>query len=500
MTNAGRLSRFYHGISRVVIVFMISTIAMPTAQADTMPGGIGGTGLQPGGIGGTGFQPGGIGGTGLQLGGIGGTGLQPGGIGGTGIVAAGPIQRFGSIFVLGKEYHFTPQTKFVIDGAASTKQRLRLGSTVVVTGKWEKGHWIAQQVEADSALIGRIDRIDTDRRDIQILGQTVKITPQTRLYPGNHLAASSLQSLQPGDMIQMSALGHGPDGWTAATVTRIPSDVKAPAYQASPLLLRGSIQALAADRQTVRIGGTWFTLAKPLAARFAIGQNIMASGHYASDGPLLTQIKQDSNTAAGVGRHIELYGRIWKSAEGVYCNNYRLEENSTTPPERNAHPSTGWGVVEGLITAPGVIRSDRIIPLIDPMAFDLSAGHDQQGARQEEPTSKSDLAPPNTDHGTEQDTIKTPDTSPVSGDLPTDGGPDASPEPSTSPALPEPGVGAEPPDGDIPSAPVTNQEPADLPDISPPSVPSVPSVPTIPSIPSIPSPPEIPEPPSESLE
>ncbi|HUX83210.1 MAG TPA: DUF5666 domain-containing protein [Halothiobacillus sp.] len=466
MTDAGLLSRLYRGIAHVVVASMLFAFTMLTAQGGNMPGGIGGTGF------------------------------HPGGIGGTGIIAVGPIQRFGSVFVLGKEYHFTPQTKFVIDGAASTKQQLRLGAAVAVTGKWENGHWVAQQVEANSALIGRIDHIDRERQRIQVLGQTVKITRQTRLYPGDRPAASSLRSLQPGDLIRISALGHDPEGWIAAAVTRIPPRIKSPANQTLPLLLRGPIQALAANRQAVRIGGTWFTLAKPLATRFAAGQYIVASGHYVSSGPLLTHLKPDLSTAAGVGKYIELYGLIQKTAEGVYCNDYRLEGNTAIALGTNTHPSTAWGLVEGRITAPGVITSDRIAPQIDPMVFDLSAVHDPQGAQHEAASSKPGFVKPDTDHGTERHTIKTPETSSFFGDHPEGGVPDASSGPSISPAPPEPGIRIELPDHALPSVSVEHPDTFDKPDYSPPPIPSTPTIPSVPSVPSAPSVPSVPSVPS----
>ncbi|MHB8238014.1 MAG: DUF5666 domain-containing protein, partial [Acidithiobacillus ferrivorans] len=106
---------------------------------------------------------GGIGGTGIHSGGIGGTGIQPGGIGGTGITALGVIQRFGSIYVNGREYVLSPQTRYSVDGAAGTAKDLHLGDRVTVQAAAD-GRTIAQEVRVEHAVIGRVTEVDAAKR------------------------------------------------------------------------------------------------------------------------------------------------------------------------------------------------------------------------------------------------------------------------------------------------------------------------------------------------
>lgn len=479
MTHTDRMSSLGRACLRMCASLVLLACAMLTAQAGSVPGGIGGTGLLPGGIGGTGFQP--------------------GGIGGTGIVAVGPIQRFGSVFVLGKEYHFTPQTVFIADGATINERQLRLGEAVTVIGRRAHNRWVALRVEANSTLIGRIDRVDPERQRIQVLGQTVQIRPKTRFYGKPASAGHPMHSLHPGDLIRVSALGHDHDGWIASAITRLASSTQ----RTAPLRLHGSIEALTANREAIRIGNTWFRLTQPLARDFATGQRIMAAGHYEAGRPVLTAIKPESSPTLAIGQTIELYGLIRKTPEGVYCNDYRLEGHADLPQGADTHQSATWGVVEGHIAEPGVIQTHQIAPQVDPMAFGLNDGQDHDRMPQGTTPSHSGVdsrsdatvSPATEEHERPHPAIKTPAITTQLPEHPDDVRPDS--PPPVDPAQGESGIPFDLPEHHAPapmqpSVSVNPPDTTDIPDLTPPSMPSTPSAPSVPAIPSVPSAPSVP--------
>lgn len=440
-------------------------------------------------------QPGGIGGTGMLPGGIGGTGRMPGGIGGTGIVAVGPIQRFGSVFVLGKEYHFTPQTQFRIDGTVAKEQDLQLGDVVTVIGRHEHGRWIALQVQARRALAGRIEQVNLADQSIRLLGQTVRITGTTRVT-GVNRTPIRLKQLHKGDWVRISALNAGHDHWRATAILR--NDAKT---ATASLLLRGVIEAVSPDRRAIRIGGQWLPLSHPLAAQLAPAESIIAHGRYVSGKPQLTRIAHETGPAgeaSAIGTRIAVYGLIRKTPEGTYCNDYRLTGDTAEIALKPGLRSTRvWGLVDGTIAAPGVIQLERITPAVDPMDYGLDIGDtrvpDSPGKDSSRTHSDEDaesvldraraILDGNQDHTVES----VPDGLSVHTDELT---PDELPTPSVMPTVPSheielPEHAPSPPD-------IVHPDVTDIPDLAPPEVAPAPALPSVPTPPPIPSPPSVP--------
>lgn len=444
-------------------------------------------------------QPGGIGGTGMLPGGIGGTGRMPGGIGGTGIVAVGPIQRFGSVFVLGKEYHFTPQTQFRIDGTVAQEQDLQLGDVVTVIGRHEHGRWIALLVQARRALAGRIEQVNLADQSIRLLGQTVRITDTTRVTGGDSTPIR-LKQLHKGDWVRISALSAGQNHWRATAILR--SDAKT---ASTSLLLRGAIEAVSPDRRAIRIGGHWLPLEHPLAAHFAPAESIVAQGRYVSGKPQLTVIEPEARSTEAittVGTRIAVYGLIRKTQGGTYCDDYRLTGDAAPITFRsNAGGPHIWGLVEGTIAAPGTIRIERITPAVDPMDYGLDIGDtrvpDSPGKDSsrthpaEDAESVLDRARAILDGSQDHTVESVPDGLSGHTDELT---PDELPTPTVMPAVPShevelPEQAPSPPD-------IVHPDVTDVPDLSPPEVAPAPTLPAIPAPPPVPSPPTVPAIPS----
>ncbi|MBI3784893.1 MAG: hypothetical protein HY270_15990 [Deltaproteobacteria bacterium] len=198
-----------HGLVTIALLMYLAAPAVSYALSNCAgggkprpdEGGVGGTGNHPagneGGIGGTGVHPGGIGGTGLYPDGIGGTGVHPGGIGGTGISAdtgiIGTITGFGSICVGGLEVLYDATTPIEFDGHAAGASELGVGQVVEVVAGGSGDEVRARSIVLRHAVSGPIERIDAERNQIQVLGQTVQLSPTTRVEDrGAPLPATAL--------------------------------------------------------------------------------------------------------------------------------------------------------------------------------------------------------------------------------------------------------------------------------------------------------------------
>ncbi len=155
-------------------------------------------------IGGTG-KTADIGGTGKTAD-IGGTGKTAAndesdgsGIGGTGVI--GTITAFGSICVNGIRIQYGRHTPLLINGRPGTTRQLAIGQVVAVGVTANKGTVAARQIHIQYAVRGPVSRIDRHGRQLQILGQTVKIPAHLKLdlkavQPGSYLNVSGLRNQQ----------------------------------------------------------------------------------------------------------------------------------------------------------------------------------------------------------------------------------------------------------------------------------------------------------------
>lgn len=156
--------------------------------------------IQEGGSGGTGISAdtGGMGGTGNNSeGGIGGTGAvaQEGGTGGTGIV--GTVTGFASICVNGTEVHYDTNTPVTENGTTVNTKRLAIGQVVTVEARLVGRELKANAIAILDAVVGPISRVDAASNQLQVLGQTVRITPQI---------LKAAENLKQGDYVQVSGL------------------------------------------------------------------------------------------------------------------------------------------------------------------------------------------------------------------------------------------------------------------------------------------------------
>jgi len=314
-------------------------------------------------------------------GGIGGTGIDPGGIGGTGIVAIGPIQRFGSIFVNGGEYELPPYTRYVVDGQAASAPRLHRGDMVTVQAQRNGQRLDALEVAVEHAVVGRITHVDRAAARLTVLGQTIVLTPSSLLRDDDDQPLS-LSELAPGDVVRISALHQTGASWQALRLTRLPRPA---AGHAAPLLLRGRLDAVDAAERRVRVGGEWLALgAQPLPADVQTGQQVIVQGRQNG-----TQSVVDSLRRAGtaltlpVGARLVLVAYVHQEAQGLSAQGFTLQgadAAAQTLLREAAAAAQSPSVLIGTVSDAHTVVVQSVVPRVDPMQFTLPPSAAQPSA------------------------------------------------------------------------------------------------------------------------
>lgn len=215
-----------------------------------------------GGIGGTGAHP--------DDGGIGGTGARPGdpdddgGIGGTGITAQGDtgvigvITGFASICVGGVEVHYDAQSVVTIDDRAATTRELAVGQVVEVVAAGTGGEVTARQIAVRHVVAGPVTRVDVERGEVDVVGQTVRLTADTR---------GDAADVAVGTTVAVSGMRQADGAVVASRLTRTESSVAA---------VQGALDSLDGERAVV--AGTLVRLSE--AGTVAVGDEVRVVGRW----------------------------------------------------------------------------------------------------------------------------------------------------------------------------------------------------------------------------
>jgi hypothetical protein len=323
--------------------------------------------------------PGGLGGTGIDPGGIGGTGISPGGIGGTGIVAIGPVQRFGSIFVNGGEYELPAQTRYRVDGQPASEKSLHLGDMVRVHAVGQGGRLDALAVDISHAVIGRVSQIDRSAGRLVVLGQTVQILPGTLLRTAENQPLP-LSRLKVGDEVRISALDQGAGHWQAMRLTQLSAP---PAGHGSPFLLRGkieatSIEATSAQPQRVKINGVWLPLRSGAAQTgLAVGAEVVARGSQQSQGNVIDSLQPIAPLAAPIGARVAMVGFLQAGSQGRQgweLQGFQIRGADALMKaqlQSAARPQAAPVFIVGTLTAAQTVAVERVISNVNALQFAL---------------------------------------------------------------------------------------------------------------------------------
>jgi len=187
----------------------------PARIAQSLPGGIGGTGIvsEEDTV-----NREGIGGTGKTIDeGIGGTGKMAysrsdegeGGIGGTGIV--GTITAFGSIWVDQAHVHFDNSVPITINQQAATAGELQLGQVVAVISQEldsqaEQPEFQAQSIDIIHEVVGPVSKISASDRFIEVMQQPIQLADNAVLFDHTNGTTITLDQLTLDNNIEVSGL------------------------------------------------------------------------------------------------------------------------------------------------------------------------------------------------------------------------------------------------------------------------------------------------------
>lgn len=305
--------------------------------------GIGGTGTTQSGIGGTGFRDGETSGAGNLEGGIGGTGIvvSDGGIGGTGII--GIITGFASICVNGIELHYGNNTLVSVDGRLSTTRDLAVGQ-VIAARSLETGHQLtAQSIAIIHAAVGPISRVNTEMREMHLLGQIIQVDPSR-----DH---GNFSNLETGDWVQVS--GHRLSNGTIVA-SRI--EIILPLAEAR---LNGHVTQI--DAQGFEVNGTRINHdANLLPVGIAQGMEVLVAGHW--DGVSLdARHIQTEPTRLSIGNveHIVIEGYVHATTDKELNLSDRII--ILDPSTQIAGDATGDLKLDQLIQISGRLDADQRI-------------------------------------------------------------------------------------------------------------------------------------------
>ena len=249
---------------------------------------------------------------------VAGEGDPGGGIGGTGITGFGVVQKFGSIYVNGREYAIDAGTQIVPDGKEGPDQ-LHLGDVVKVTGVIDAGdRSSALRVDNMLAVRGVVERIQRRGGELVVLGQRIRITPATLQIEAGAATGASTPTFHAGDPVAISALAAANGSWVAFRVVREPREE-------IHFAVRGSIEAFAPGRTALRIGGRDFALNDAaVPSGLKVGDVVRVDGQYVGAEARADAVTRVAPLFGETDHLIEMSGYARVSASTLACNDVTL--------------------------------------------------------------------------------------------------------------------------------------------------------------------------------
>ena len=309
------------------------------------------------------------------LAGCGGGGV---GTGGTGTYAAGPITGFGSIIV--NDVRFDDSSASVIDDDDGVRNRseLKLGMTVAIDSDAIRGDATgraatASRIRLGSEIVAPVTSVDPVAGTLNMLGQVVRITPQTVM---DERLAGGLVAIRVGQLLEVYGQYDAANGRYNAT--RIE-----PRLALATWHLRGPITALDTARTSLRIGSTSFSYAAAagVPADLAVGRFVRVrvdrvagpfGGYVVTAFRIGVRTPEDRDEA-------ELKGLItdFASAANFSVNGLSVDASSASFPDGSSGLGLGARVEARGTVRGGVLRATRVSIETDDEA--LARGFELKG-------------------------------------------------------------------------------------------------------------------------
>ncbi len=243
------------------------------------------------------------------------------GIEGTGAtvasVSAGAISRFGSIFVNGVEYD-TTTAAVSIDGQSAAASDLQVGQVVVVQGSLDPGgiKGKAAQVAFDTSVQGPVAAANAAGSTLTVLGQTVRISPQTSLA-ADAGGTPNFASFAPGTLVAVSGFANANGDITA---TRVQLKTQVTAY-----LIAGAVSSVNAPAYQLLINGARIDFSGATLGGFPGGRSVqagdvvqVATASGRSTGTLFaTRVTLLAGASGGSGTHGAIDGDVTRFASAA---------------------------------------------------------------------------------------------------------------------------------------------------------------------------------------
>ncbi|MHB1513332.1 MAG: DUF5666 domain-containing protein [Acidiferrobacter sp.] len=261
-------------------------------------------------------------------GGIGGTGAARGGIGGTGITAIGVIQRFGSIYVNGAEYLLSLKTRYWVDGRRASVDALHRGQNVFVDAFRQGGRPTAGNVRVQHALIGLVQAVAANGRQVRILGQTIQVSARALA----HLEHTEHTHPALGMDLAVSAGSPASGRWIATRIRALPQPHDGPVR----FLIRGTLHI--AGRHRITLAKRSFLWVGPRAPKNLVGRYVVAQGYYRLGHPAVSSLRPATGLKDAQA-HISITGYT-RRAHGVWRFDGQALIAHVGPAPNSAHRPT----------------------------------------------------------------------------------------------------------------------------------------------------------------
>lgn len=290
-----------------------------------------------------------------------------GGIGGTGISGFGVVQRFGSIFVNGREYFLNNATHYRVDGRPGTAHNLHLGDIVLVQAQTNPaGRVTATSVHVEITLAGRIEQVNARADNFTLLGQVIQVTAETRT-DGHGAPRLELAKLHAGDTVSVSALTRGEGHWVATRVSH---------SQAMGFLMRGPVRAIDRAHGRMTIGAQTLAVASAQLAELAVGERVRVAGRYVRGTPIVLRAQPITAEVGAAGTKVEMSGYVEArpGADVLLANGVRLRYTAHTRLSGGTAASIRPGMaiaVRGVTEPDGSVLVNQMVLGEDPMRVDL---------------------------------------------------------------------------------------------------------------------------------
>jgi Domain of unknown function (DUF5666) len=291
-------------------------------------------------------------------GGVGGTGALPrapddeGGIGGTGISfdgdtgIIGTVTGFASICVGGVEVRYAGDTLVEIDGRRMAASDLAVGQVVEVIAYGAGSEVRAQHISVNHLVSGPVTSVDAPRNAIEVVGQTVQLSPATRAGGTDQEYSAVAAAFPLNSYVQVSGLRRS-DGVVVAS--RVTSTETRDVVQ-----LTGAVSTL--DSGSLAIAGTPVQIADRI--RPSVGEEVHIVGRWNGSAIIADAVEALPRIPFdGRVRRIDIEGYVRQSVAGQL----QVGQFVVELPSAESHETLQPPAPDARIRIEAVVRDRRII-------------------------------------------------------------------------------------------------------------------------------------------